>query len=135
MLPAHERLGADEWQPEPDGDVVAIFGSLARYPKAIFDGTWAERIGQFFTYILPILLVVNVPAEAMVKLLDWKVVGGTLAATVAAVYLSRKFFQKALRSYRSARAVDAAGCHRNHERNQHRRQHAASTLARCRLAR
>jgi ABC-2 type transport system permease protein len=79
-----------------------LFSSLARYPKAIFDGTWADGIGRFFTYVLPILLVVNVPAEAMVKVLDWKVVGGTLAATVAAVYLSRKFFQKALRSYRSA---------------------------------
>ena len=79
-----------------------LFSSLARYPKSIFSGTWAEGIGKFFTYVLPILLVVNVPAEAMVKTLDWKVVGGTLMATVAAVYLSRKFFQKALRAYRSA---------------------------------
>lgn len=79
-----------------------LFSSLARYPKSIFSGTWAEGIGKFFTYVLPILLVVNVPAEAMVKTLDWKVVGGTLVATVAAVYLSRKFFQKALRAYRSA---------------------------------
>ncbi len=79
-----------------------LFSSLARYPKSIFTGTWAEGIGKFFTYVLPILLVVNVPAEAMVKTLDWRVVGGTLAATVAAVFVSRKFFQKALRAYRSA---------------------------------
>ena len=79
-----------------------LFSSLARYPKSIFEGTWAEGIGKFFTYVLPILLVVNVPSEAMVKTLDWRVVGGTLVATIAAVILSRKFFHKALRSYRSA---------------------------------
>ena len=79
-----------------------LFSSLARYPKEIFDKTWAEGIGRFFTYILPILLVVNVPAQSMVKTLDWSVVGGTIVATFATVYLSRKFFQKALRSYRSA---------------------------------
>ena len=40
-----------------------LFTSLARYPKEIFTGTWAEPLGDFFTFILPILLVVNVPAS------------------------------------------------------------------------
>ncbi len=79
-----------------------LFSSLARYPKEIFRDTWAEGIGRFFTYVLPILLVVNVPARAMVKSLEWTTVLGTFIATLAAVFLSRKFFQKALRSYRSA---------------------------------
>jgi ABC-2 type transport system permease protein len=79
-----------------------LFSSLARYPREIFANTWAEPIGKFFTYILPILLVVNVPARAMVKSLEGPVVLFTVGATVAAFWASRKFFQHALRSYRSA---------------------------------
>src|SRR4051812_37380379 len=79
-----------------------LFSSVARYPKEIFLGTWAEPMGLFFTFIMPILLVVNVPANAMVRLLDWRMVGFTLAATAAVAWASRRFFQHALRSYRSA---------------------------------
>jgi ABC-2 type transport system permease protein len=79
-----------------------LFTSLARYPKEIFLGTWAEPIGVFFTFVLPILLVVNIPAAAMVRVLDPRMVGFTLASTAALVWLSRRFFLYALRSYRSA---------------------------------
>jgi ABC-2 type transport system permease protein len=79
-----------------------LFSSLARYPKEIFARTWAEGIGAFFTFVLPILLVVNVPARAMVKALEPRMIGFTLLATVASVWASRRFFQRALRSYRSA---------------------------------
>ena len=47
-----------------------LFSSLARYPKEIFAGRWAEPLGNFFTYFVPILVVVNVPANAMVRVLD-----------------------------------------------------------------
>ena len=79
-----------------------LFSSLARYPREIFAGTWAEGIGRFFTYVLPILLVVNVPARVMVKALRPEMVAYTLLATVAAFWASRRFFRHALRSYRSA---------------------------------
>jgi ABC-2 type transport system permease protein len=79
-----------------------LFSSLARYPKEIFSTPWAEGIGRFFTYALPILLVVNVPATAMVKPLESPMIGFTLVATVASVWASRAFFRHALRSYRSA---------------------------------
>ena len=79
-----------------------LFTSLARYPKEIFTGTWAAPMGRFFTFILPILLVVNVPAGAMVRVLDPWMIGFTLAATVALAWVSRWFFYLALRSYRSA---------------------------------
>ena len=36
-----------------------LFSSLARYPREIFSGRWAEPLGQFFTFIMPILLVVE----------------------------------------------------------------------------
>jgi ABC-2 type transport system permease protein len=79
-----------------------LFSSLARYPKEIFQHTWAESIGRFFTYVLPILLVVNVPARVMVRALEPRMIAFTVAATVASVWASRRFFQHALRSYRSA---------------------------------
>jgi ABC-2 type transport system permease protein len=79
-----------------------LFMSLARYPKEIFNGTWAAPLGRFFTFVLPILLVVNMPATAMVKVFDPRMAGFTLVATAALFWVSRKFFLYALRSYRSA---------------------------------
>ena len=79
-----------------------LFSSLARYPKEIFAGPWARELGTFFTYCVPILIVVNVPANAMVRVLDWPMVGLTIGATVLLLWLSRRFFHYALRSYRSA---------------------------------
>ena len=79
-----------------------LFSSVARYPKEIFAGRWAEPIGAFFTYMMPILIVVNVPANAMVRALDPAMVGLTVAAAAVLLWLSRRFFHHALRSYRSA---------------------------------
>jgi ABC-2 type transport system permease protein len=79
-----------------------LFSSLARYPKEIFLGTWAEPIGLFFTFLVPILLVVNIPASAMVRVLDPSMVVFTLLATLGLLWASRRFFQRSLRSYRSA---------------------------------
>jgi ABC-2 type transport system permease protein len=75
--------------------------SLMRYPKEIYRG-WAEPIAKFFTYVVPILLVVNMPAQTMVKVFDWKNVALTVVATAIVLCLSRWFFMRALRSYRSA---------------------------------
>jgi ABC-2 type transport system permease protein len=79
-----------------------LFSSLARYPKEIFVGRWAEPLGNFFTYFVPILVVSNVPANAMVRVLDPAMAAFVVAATVVLLWLSRRFFQHALRSYRSA---------------------------------
>ena len=59
-----------------------LFTSLARYPKEIFNGTWAEPLGRFFTFVLPILLVGNVPANAMVRVIDPGMVAFAVVATV-----------------------------------------------------
>jgi ABC-2 type transport system permease protein len=79
-----------------------LFSSLARYPREIFKNTWAAPVGLFFTFFLPILLVVNVPADAMVRVLDRRFVGFTVVSSVILFWLSRRFFRHALRSYRSA---------------------------------
>jgi ABC-2 type transport system permease protein len=79
-----------------------LFSSVARYPKEIFAGRWAEPLGAFFTYFMPILIVVNVPANAMVRVLDPPMIAFIVVATAVLMWLSRRFFHRALRSYRSA---------------------------------
>jgi ABC-2 type transport system permease protein len=79
-----------------------LFTSLMRYPREVFTGTWFQPVSWFFTYIVPILLVVNVPARVMVKVLSPWVAVFTCLVTVLLLLVSRRFFQYALRRYRSA---------------------------------
>jgi ABC-2 type transport system permease protein len=80
-----------------------LFTTLMRYPREIFKATtWASPIGVFFTFIVPVLLVVSVPAETMVRAFDLRFVLLTVASAVVLLLLSRWFFRRALRAYRSA---------------------------------
>jgi ABC-2 type transport system permease protein len=78
-----------------------LFTTLMRYPKEIFGGKW-ENVGSFFYYIVPIMLVTNVPASVMMRAVEPTMVAYTFAATIATLWVSRRFFQFALRRYRSA---------------------------------
>jgi len=78
-----------------------LFSTLMRYPREIFRN-WAAPAGWFFSFVIPIMLVINVPARIMVKALDPAIVFYTLLATVVALVVSRRFFRLALRRYRSA---------------------------------
>ncbi len=79
-----------------------LFSSLMRYPREIFRGSWwADPIGKIFTFLLPVMLIVHVPASVMVKTLDWHVIF-VIAATVVMLAFSRWFFRRALLRYRSA---------------------------------
>jgi ABC-2 type transport system permease protein len=83
-----------------------LFTTLVRYPREIFEGSWAAPLGRFFTYFIPIMLMVNVPAHVMVRglgqALEWPLIGLTVAMTIVLLWASRKFFRLALRRYRSA---------------------------------
>ncbi len=79
-----------------------MFSSLARYPKEIYTGRLAKPLGDLFTYAIPILVVSNVPSNVMVRVLDPFMVAFTIAAAVVLLWVSRRFFHYALRSYRSA---------------------------------
>ena len=79
--------------------------NFSRYPMGIYDGRWGTPMRQVFTFVIPILIVINVPAGILAKPLDpayWKLALFAVAATVASFWASRLVFQKALRSYRSA---------------------------------
>jgi ABC-2 type transport system permease protein len=80
-----------------------LFTSLMRYPKEIFTGWLAAPLGWFFSFVVPVLLVVNVPFRVMVDtVFDPFVITFTLVAAVVLLVGSRQFFRYALRKYRSA---------------------------------
>ena len=82
--------------------------TFSRYPMEIYDGPVGSlgwSLGTFFTFIIPVLVVVNVPARMLVRPLEaqgWPLAVFTLLAAVASMAASRWLFQKALASYRSA---------------------------------
>jgi ABC-2 type transport system permease protein len=79
-----------------------LFTTLMRYPRAIYEGPWAKPFGMFFTFIVPVLVVVNVPADTLVRAFDPFFIVWTILATVVMLFVSRRVFRRALQSYRSA---------------------------------
>lgn len=79
-----------------------LFTSLMRYPREIFRGGWAAPLGWFFTFVVPVMVVVSVPAGAMVQVLDVRFAAFTVAVAGLLLWGSRRFFRHALRRYRSA---------------------------------
>jgi ABC-2 type transport system permease protein len=81
---------------------VTIF---ARYPSSIYSGSPSGEVLRFvFSYVLPILLVITVPARVLLgKILEpsW-LAGLTLAASALSFLVSRMIFHWSLRHYRSA---------------------------------
>lgn len=79
--------------------------NFARYPLEIYHGPAGNWLRYTLTFILPVLVVVNVPARLLAKPLEaqyaWLAAFGILA-TVASLVASRWIFQRALLSYRSA---------------------------------
>jgi ABC-2 type transport system permease protein len=82
--------------------------TFSRYPMEIYNNSklWlGPPLGFAFTFVIPVLIVINVPARMLVKPLDpaqWRLAGFGLLAAVASVAASRWLFQRALNSYRSA---------------------------------
>jgi len=79
--------------------------NFSRYPMEIYNGPIGDWIRVIFTFVLPILIVVNVPARMLAKPLRaeyWHLALFAVAATIVSLWVSRWIFQRALLSYRSA---------------------------------
>ena len=79
--------------------------NFSRYPMEIYKGPWGTPLQLLFTFVVPILVVINVPARAMAKPLSSEFAGLALfavLATVGCLVGSRWVFSRALLSYRSA---------------------------------
>lgn len=82
--------------------------NFARYPMEIYTGRFGEPLRWVFTFLIPVLVVANVPARIILWPLRpagadawWLPLFG-VAATAASFAASRWVFNRALLSYRSA---------------------------------
>jgi ABC-2 type transport system permease protein len=82
--------------------------NFSRYPMEIYDGPWGTPLRLACTFIIPVLVVVNVPAQIIARPISpqgttvWPLAAFALIATIVSLAASRWIFQAALRSYRSA---------------------------------
>jgi len=79
--------------------------TFSRYPMEIYQGPIGDWLRRGFTFVLPILIVVNVPARMLAKPLRPEyayLAAFAIAATILSLLASRWVFQRALLSYRSA---------------------------------
>jgi len=82
--------------------------NFSRYPMEIYRGEYGTPLRHLFTFIVPILVVINVPATIMAKPLTAQttdkllLAGFAVLATAGCLAISRWVFQRALLSYRSA---------------------------------
>jgi ABC-2 type transport system permease protein len=82
--------------------------NFSRFPMEIYSGPIGTPLRQTFTFLIPVLIAVNVPARLLVPALapqspnDWFLPGFALVATIASLVISRWIFTRALASYRSA---------------------------------
>ncbi|QDS96318.1 hypothetical protein FF011L_51260 [Roseimaritima multifibrata] len=82
--------------------------NFSRYPMEIYQRSWGWSLWGLFTFAIPVLVVVNVPARILARPLDprawWEVPLAVYAlfATVISLAASRWIFKKSLGAYRSA---------------------------------
>jgi ABC-2 type transport system permease protein len=79
--------------------------NFSRYPAEIYSGPWGGPLRALCTFVIPILLVVNVPARVIAQPFTGQggaMVAGTVCAALGSLAVSRRVFQSALAKYRSA---------------------------------
>lgn len=83
--------------------------NFARYPMEIYQRGWGLPLWALFTFVIPVLVVVNVPARLLAQPLrprgewwEWPLVGFAVLAMLFSLAMSRWVFKRALLSYRSA---------------------------------
>jgi ABC-2 type transport system permease protein len=82
--------------------------NFSRYPREIYAGKWGYPLQWSFTYLIPVLVVVNVPARIIARpvreagFAEWYLPAFAVLATLISFAVSRWVFQRSLYSYRSA---------------------------------
>jgi ABC-2 type transport system permease protein len=82
--------------------------NFSRYPMEIYQRGWGVLLWFFFTFLVPVLVVANVPARLLARPFrphdpwQWPLAAFALFATAFSLLVSRWVFNRALRGYRSA---------------------------------
>lgn len=88
------------WMTKAQGFIPAYYNlfQLARIPREAFRG-----VARFvFTWMIPMLLVANVPARALLKTPEWTSILGLILATLGLHFISGTIFRLGLKNYASA---------------------------------
>lgn len=74
--------------------------NIARYPDVVFHGTFKV----IFSYLIPVIIVANVPARILARALEspWNGLAQLMGASAFVVFATRSFWHFALRRYSSA---------------------------------
>jgi len=86
-------------------DFWFYIATFSRHPLEIYTGGLGIPLRFVFTFFIPILLVINIPAKMMAYPLanqDWMLAGYAVLAGLVSLGLSRLIFRFALAGYRSA---------------------------------
>jgi ABC-2 type transport system permease protein len=79
--------------------------NFARYPMEMYRRGWGKPLWGLFTFVIPVLVVVNVPARILAHPLNksqFPLAAFAVVAVIGSLLASRWVFQRALLSYRSA---------------------------------
>jgi ABC-2 type transport system permease protein len=82
--------------------------NFSRYPMEIYQTSWGIVLWTAFTFLIPVLVVVNIPAQVLAQpihpksMFDWLLPVFTVFAAIVCFAMSRWVFRRALLSYRSA---------------------------------
>jgi ABC-2 type transport system permease protein len=89
-------------------DFWFYISNFSRYPMEIYEKGLGFALLYVFTYFIPVLVAINVPARLLAKPFhptsptDWLLPGLAVLATAVSLAVSRWIFNRALLSYRSA---------------------------------
>lgn len=72
--------------------------SMVRFPADIY----SKGIRTVLTFIFPVIILISLPAKALLGLLAWPVIVGSFAVGLTSTWLSLKFWRYALKRYSSA---------------------------------
>lgn len=82
--------------------------NFSRYPMEIYNTPLGRPLLGFFIFVIPVLVVVNVPARILAQPLrpradwEWPLAAWAVMSTIIAITVSRWLFKTSLKSYRSA---------------------------------
>jgi ABC-2 type transport system permease protein len=80
-----------------------LFSTLMRYPRDIYNVSWAWPIRIVFSFVLPALLVVSVPAEVIGReAIDPLWICWMGLSSLLSIIFSRMIFRRSIACYRSA---------------------------------
>ena len=71
--------------------------NFSRYPMEIYRGPYGDPLRHVFTFVVPVLVVVNVPARLLAKPLEqqnWPLAGFAIVAAAGSLVVSRWIFQR-----------------------------------------